>query len=66
MRSRTEKTILQILAESIIDGKSNDQRRNSGGDSSDRNAGNHANHGLPPLGAQIASSNKKFEGHEET
>jgi len=58
VRSRTEKTILQILAEPIVDGEGDDKRRYSSGNSGDRNASNDANDGLPPLGAEIARSNK--------
>src|ERR1700680_2554018 len=63
MRSRAQQPILQILSESIIDGKSNDQRSHPGSDSSDRNPGDHADNGLAALCAEVASRDEQFEAH---
>ena len=63
MRCRAEKAILQILTKSVIDGKRDDERRNSGGDSDDRDGRDHSNHGLAALGAEISRRNEELECH---
>ena len=65
MRGRAQQPVLQVLAESVVDGERDDQRRHSGGDSGDGNAGDDANDRLAAFGAQVAGRDEEFEAHEE-
>ena len=51
VRGRAEQTLLQVLAEAVIDRKRNDQRGYASGHSEDGDRGDHANERLPALGA---------------
>src|SRR5579863_6766517 len=64
VRSRTEKTLLQILTESVVDGEGDDERSHSGGDSDDGDTGDDPDECLTALGAEIAGRDKEFESHE--
>ena len=66
MRSRTQQPILQVLAKSIVDGEGHDQRSDSGRDSGDRNASDHANDGLASFSAEIAGRDEEFEAHRRS
>ena len=55
MRSGSDQALLQILAKAVVDGESDDERSHARGYSDDRDAGNNADKGLSPLGAQVTS-----------
>jgi hypothetical protein len=61
--SRTEQTVLQVLAEAVVDGQSDDEGGYSGGHTQDRNAGDDADDSLAALGAQVAGRDEEFEFH---
>src|SRR5439155_12151478 len=63
VRCGAEKALLQVLAESVVDGEGDDQRGDSGSDSRDRDAGDDADERLTPFGAQVASRDEEFEAH---
>jgi hypothetical protein len=65
MRGRAEQTLLEVLAKSIVDRQSNDQRRDPCGNSHDRDTGNDADKGLPSLGAKVSGCDEEFETHAE-
>ena len=65
MRGRAQQAVLQVLTESVVDGKSDYQRCHSGGDSGNGDPGNDANDSLAALGAQITGGDEEFEAHEE-
>ncbi len=52
---------MEVLAESVVDGKRNDEGRDTGRDSGDGDARNYANDGLAPLGTEIAGRDEEFE-----
>ena len=64
MRSRTEQTLLKILAETVVDGQRDDERSHAGRNSGNRNAGDHTDKGLAALGTQVARRNEEFKFHE--
>ncbi len=63
MRTRTEKTVLQVLTKSIVDCQRDHQGSDSGSNSSDGNASDDANHRLAPFSAKVARGDEKFEAH---
>ena len=63
MRSRTQQPILQVLAESVVDGQRDHERSYSRSYSRDRDAGDDANHGLAPFGAEVAGGDEEFKAH---
>jgi hypothetical protein len=63
MSSRSQQTILQILAKSIVDCEGDNQRRNSSRDSDDGDGRDHSNHGLAALGSQVSRGNEELEWH---
>ena len=65
MRRRAEKALLQILAESVVDGERDDERSYACGNSNDGDAGDDPDERLPPFGAQVARSDEEFESHEK-
>ncbi len=66
MRRRTQQPVLQVLTESIVDGKGNDERSDSGGNSSDRYARDHADDSLAAFGTEVASRDEEFEAHNRS
>jgi hypothetical protein len=66
MRSRPQQPLLKVLPKPVVDGESDDQRCDPGGNSCDRNASNDADKSLPPFGAQVSGRDEEFEAHEET
>src|SRR5579864_2527002 len=60
---RSQQAILQVLSKTIINSERDDERSNSGCNSSDRNSRDYAYNGLLALGAQIPRCDKKFEAH---
>ena len=58
-----QQALLQILAESVVDGQRDDERSHAGGHANHRNRGNHADDGLAALGPQVAAGNEKLELH---
>ena len=63
MRSGAKQTLLQILAEAVVDGQRDDQRGNSSGHAQYRNSGDHSNHRLAPLGSKIAGGDEQLKAH---
>jgi hypothetical protein len=61
---RAEQSILQILAKSVVDGKGDNQRSHSRGDSGDRNTCDDAYKRLATFCAEIAGSDEKLKAHE--
>jgi len=66
VRGGAEKAVLEILAKSIVDGESDDERGYTGSDSGDGDAGDDANDGLAPFGAEVASGDEEFEAHRRS
>ncbi len=64
MGSGSEEAGLEVLGKSVVDGKRNDEGRDTGRDSGDGDAGNHANNGLSALGAEITGRDEEFESQE--
>src|SRR5437773_4695621 len=56
---------MQILAKTIIDSERDNQRGHSRCDPSNGDSCDDADHSLPSLGAEIASSDEEFEFHPE-
>ena len=65
VRGRAEQPVLQVLAESVVDGQRDDERSNASRDSDDGDYGDDANDGLPPFGPQVARRYEEFELHTE-
>ena len=63
--SRAQETILQILAESVVDREGDDQRCDSRSNPGDGNAGNDADESLPSFRAKVAGCDKEFKSHPE-
>src|SRR6266853_1475000 len=66
MRRRTQQPVLQVLTESIVDGKGNDERSDPGCNSGDRDAGDNADDSLAAFGAEVASRDEEFEAHKRS
>jgi hypothetical protein len=64
MRSRPQQPLLQILAESVVNGERDNEGRNPGCNSGNGDPGDDPNERLPPLGSQISGCNEEFEAHE--
>src|SRR5205823_9430040 len=56
-----EQALLQVLAESVVNGERDDERGHAGSDAQDRNNGDDANDRLPSFCAQITRSDEEFE-----
>src|SRR5215471_9989040 len=65
VRSRSKQPLLQILAESVVDGESDHERRNTGRNTGNGDSGDDADKRLPALGAEVAGGDEEFEAHEE-
>ena len=65
VRRGAEKTILQILPKTIVDGEGDDQRCNSSSHSENGNHRDEAHDGLASFSAQVTGGDEKFETHLE-
>ena len=65
VRRRAEKALLEVLAESVVDGERDDERGDAGGDTEDGDAGDDADEGLTTFGAQVSGCDEEFEAHGE-
>ena len=63
VRGGAQQPVLQVAAHAVGDGESDDQRGHACGYAGDGDGGDHAHHGLPPLGFQVARRQKKFKSH---
>ena len=63
VRSRAQQPVLQILAESVVHGQRDHQRRHTSRNSGDREPRNHADDGLLALSAKVAGRDEEFESH---
>ncbi len=63
--SRTEQTLLEVLAKSVGDGHGDHERSHAGSDTGDGDAGDDADEGLAAFGAQVAGRDEEFEAHGE-
>src|SRR4029077_2410875 len=59
----SEQALLQVLAESVVDGQRDDERCHARSHSDDGDGCDHADDSLPPLGAEIAGGDEEFKGH---
>jgi hypothetical protein len=64
VRGGTEKALLKILTESVVDGQRDDERCDTGGDSNDGDGGDDADDSLAAFGSKISCGDEKFEAHE--
>ncbi len=51
VRSGTDEALLQVLTEAVVDGESDDERGDAGGDTKDGDAGDDADEGLSSFGS---------------
>src|SRR5581483_104039 len=65
MRGRSQQTLLQVLAEAVIDRKSDYQGGNARGDSGNGNPRNDANESLASLGTEVSRGDEEFETHSQ-
>src|SRR5947209_15182838 len=65
MRSGAEQTVLEVLAETVVDGQRNNERSHARSHADDRNNGNYADYGLAAFGPKVTRGNKKFEPQME-
>ncbi len=66
MRGRAKEALLEVLAESVVDGESDDERGDAGSDADDRDAGDDPDESLAALGAEVTGCDEEFEAHEGT
>src|ERR1700680_1210580 len=64
VRSRTQQTLLQVLANPVVDGQRHNQRSYTRRHPRNRDARDNADKGLAPLGTQVSASDKEFKAHE--
>jgi len=62
--SGADETLLQVLAETVVDGEGDDEGGDAGGDADHGDRGDDADEGLAAFGAQVASGDEEFEAHE--
>ncbi len=63
VRRGAEQPVLQVAPHAVGDGQRDDERGHSGGHSGDRDGGDHAHHGLPPLGLEVPRRHIELESH---
>lgn len=61
MRGGAEQAGLEVLGESVVDGKSDDERCDTGGDSRNGDSGDYADDGLTAFGAEVTGRDEEFK-----
>jgi hypothetical protein len=66
MSTGAEEAVLNVAAHAVGDGEGDDEGSYTGGYASDGDGGDHADNGLPPLGAEVAGGEKELEAHKDS